>query len=812
MMNTRQKFFKSFQVAALGGLALSLLAQTSAAQLMLEEVIVTAQKREQSLQDVPIAVAAYSGAMLEESGIGDVFDLQSNSPGLMVDQNQNATTSNFSIRGIGTGGNNFGQESSVGLYVDGIYRSRPSAMVSQLVDISAVEVLRGPQGTLFGRNAMSGAVHFKSEKPDHEGTAFIQAQTGNYGLLGLSGAASFSAIEDVLAFRVTGFSTERDGWIDNLTTPGDDEIFDKDRWGWRLQALYTPNDNLTVQIIIDDSELDEVCCGFTVLKDNLDIDQRNASGMGSDAILEPRGGTFIPESAVFDNEVALNYNPISRGDDSGASIKIDYDLEDYTITSLSGWRDFTSYDFIDADFTDLQALTDENLAEQTSFSQELRITYTGDKLNYVAGAFYFTQKLDSVSTLSFDKDTEAFAFVFSALGTAGAIAFDQPLTSLVFGSTFFPIGGNASDLNKQRHESWAVFGQFDYALTDAWTLTAGLRYSDEDKELSTKYTESDATSFGFLTDLFPPTSQRPDVDEHIVDDQITGTIKLSWFATDDMMLYASYGTGYKAGGTNTDRIDPAFEQVFTAETADSYELGMKAEFPDQAMRLNVSLYISDIDDFQVGTFTGEGFNLQNAATVNTWGGEIELLWQASENLTVTAGYAKNVADFDEFERGNCWVATPFHFGTPDPGAQILEADGTTRPAAGIDEQLNPDFCDRSGGRIGTNPEDFLALSGRYDFMVSNEISGFFLAEYSYTGDMMLAQSNEPLTLQGSYELVNLRAGLVFESYNLSITAWGRNVFDEEYNGTAYPGVLQEGKLGAYRREPATYGVTARMDF
>jgi len=171
----------------------TLLAPASYAQL-LEEVIVTAQKREQNLQDVPISVSAFSGALLQESAIKDVFDLQASAPGLTVDQNQNATTSNFSVRGIGTGGNNFGFESSVGLYVDGVYRSRQSSMINQLVDIASVDILRGPQGTLFGRNTLSGAIQFTSVRPDFEGTGFLEAGVGNYGLVTVNGAKSFTAI------------------------------------------------------------------------------------------------------------------------------------------------------------------------------------------------------------------------------------------------------------------------------------------------------------------------------------------------------------------------------------------------------------------------------------------------------------------------------------------------------------------------------------------------------------------------------------------------------------------------------------------
>jgi outer membrane receptor protein involved in Fe transport len=296
----------SLATAAAIGIALSPIA----AQAMLEEVIVTAQKREQSLQDVPLSVAAFSGEALRESGIKDVFDLQVNAPGLTIDQNQNATTSNFSIRGIGTGGNNFGQESSVGLYVDGIYRSRQSSMISQLVDMDSVEVLRGPQGTLFGRNTLSGAVQFKTAAPDFEGTGFLEATAGNYDLLNLSGAKSFTLVEDVLAVRLTGFSSERDGWIKNIAPANsdDDKIFDRDRWGWRAQALWTPTEELTVRVIIDDSELDEVCCGTTVTFDNNRPSAIDGTP-GSDSLLaDPANNATFRRSACSGNSAFM---PIS---------------------------------------------------------------------------------------------------------------------------------------------------------------------------------------------------------------------------------------------------------------------------------------------------------------------------------------------------------------------------------------------------------------------------------------------------------------------------------------------------------------------
>jgi outer membrane receptor protein involved in Fe transport len=818
----RTRFF----AACAGVVGASMLPGHVVAQGMLEEVIVTAQKRAQNLQDVPISVQAFTGEKLAESGIKDVFDLQTNAPGLTVDQNQNATTSNFSIRGIGTGGNNFGFESAVGLYVDGVYRSRQSSMINQLVDMQSVDILRGPQGTLFGRNTLAGAIQFGTVKPDHEGTGFAEVTVGNYGLLNLSGAASISAIEDVLAFRVTGFSSERDGTFDNLTGPdGSDTINDRDRYGFRAQALWTPTDDLTVRVIADYAELDEVCCGFSILYDADRNDQRNIIGSvtlpgappiptstlgtpGIDTIVRERGGLIVPESRVFDDVQATNFDPQSSSIDQGLSVQLDYDLNDgYTLTSITSYREFESYDFIDADFSTLDALTDENDAEQDQFSQEFRLSYVGEDLNFVVGANYFEQTLESVSTLSYGEDTELLAETNLGIpiGIFGVFA---PFTGF---DDIFPPDGFAFDVNKQKHESWAVFGQFDYLLTETLTLTAGLRYSDEHKELDATYNESgDDPAFGL--EAFAATFARDDISTELDDDQVTGTVKLSWFATDDIMLYGSYTTGYKAGGTNTDRINRAFEQNFDAETVESYEIGMKAEFPDQGLRLNIAVFQSEVDDQQVGSFNGTDFNVQNAATGETKGIEIDALWQATDTTTVNFAYSFVDATRDEFEKGNCHDASPFRLGIADSRALVEDADGSFRPAATQDEAFAASVCDNSGEQLAVNPESKAILGVRQEFSLSDSTLAYGLFEYSYVDEMQLLPSGDPLGVQDAYKTINLRLGLLLEDYQTEITLWGRNVTDEDWVGIAFGAPLQAGRIGAYGREPRTYGLTINKKF
>ena len=741
-------------------------------QPLLEEVIVTAQKREQSLQDVPVAVTAFTGERLVESGIRDFFEVSNIDPALIVGKSQTSTTATFSIRGVFTSSQNFGLESSVGLYVDGVYRARQSAMINNLVDVASIEVLRGPQGTLFGRNTPSGAVSMFSVRPDFDGEGFIEATGGEYDLMAFNGAKSFTLIDQKLAIRATGFSQERDGFIDVIGI-GDEEVDDRDRWGGRLQALWLPSDTLSVHVIADYSEINEICCGVGNYVNNFTSQQVPPGGtpnLGTDNNVVAIGGTVIDQSDFFDYEIASSFLPESENEDKGISMQIDWELENFDFVSITSYREFDSYDRIDGDFYDIDALVRTNDAEQTQFSQEFRISNETDKYTYVAGLFYFEQDLDALVDTIVGEDTG---------GLLGVPDF------------LFPAGGFSRNVSEQEHESYAVFGQFDYNITDNWIVTLGGRWTKEDKDMSNVFTEENA-GLGFA--FFPPLAPRADVDEDIDDDQFTGTAKLSWVPTDDMLIYVSYGTGYKAGGINTDRIPETIDVVFDSEDSESFEFGIKAEFPEQALRVNLALHRTDTDDLQTISFQGTGFALQNAGTAETWGGELDLLWQPLNNTTVTLAYAYNDAEYEDFENGDCWVGTPFHTTLPDPNDN---GDGS---------------CDRSGGDLSGNPENVVVTSVRQDFQFSNNLTAFLYGEYIWFDERMTDVNNDPLKLADDYDIINLRAGLVFENWDLEVTAWGRNLGDEDYTNTIADAVAQPGRMIGYFNEPSTWGVTLRKNF
>lgn len=851
--------FKNIALAV----AMAIITPLSLADSMLEEVVVTAQKREQSIQEVPVAVTALTGEQLLESGITDVFDLQQNTPSLTVAQNQNSTTSNFSIRGVGTSGSNFGLESSVGLYIDGVYRARQSAMINEMVDMDRVEVLRGPQGTLFGRNSPSGAVLMYTEQPSHEFGGYINVSAGNYDLQSINGAIGGSLIDDVLAYRLTGFTTDRDGYVDDVNL-GDEAINDRDRKGFRAQLLFTPSDEFSARLIIDHSEIDEVCCAAVTMRNNFAVFSRdNFSGQfsttpsaGTDTLLSipsfvnipglpvPMpgfGGTIIDQSAVHDDIVAFDQFPVSQNKDKGISLEMNWEVAGGTLTSVSGFRNFDSDDLVDADFSDVAIANRDDHAEQESFSQELRFSKAFDGGNFIVGAYYFEQDLDTESNTVMGADFNNFV-ALSVFGQASGVAnlaaaaaaggdfataaalatqatylgetgsamvvglenvpltAGNPLAPLqMFGFTgiALPEGGNGRNVMKQNHEAWAIFGQLDYDISEELILTVGARYTDESKTIDGRFTQPGA-SWGLQLMLPDLTifNARSDIKESLDDDQVTGNIKLSWLPSDDKMFYALYGTGYKSGGTNTDRISEAFSPIFDAETSETFELGMKADFPEQSLRTNITIHHTTTEDYQTNSFQGAGFNLSNAGKVVTKGLELELWWNPTDTLSITGAYIHNKGEFEGFDSANCWVATSWLTGRQDPG-RANATDG---------------FCNRSGDPIDSNAENTYMVGATQTFTVNDRVNGFVHANYNYRDEQYKDGNIDPLKLEDGYGVLNMKVGFRLESLQLEITAWARNLLDEDYMATYFDAPLQSGKLYAYPTEPRTYGLSLTKTF
>lgn len=854
-------------IIAAGGINLPALAQDNS---LIEEIIVTATKIERNMQDIPVAVTAITGQNIQDAGIKDMFDLQTNAPGLIMGQSQTTTTSNFSIRGIGTSSNNFGLESSVGLYVDGVYRSRQNSMINELVDIEAVEILRGPQGTLFGKNTPQGAINMRTVAPStEEANAFVELSGGDYGLVRLAAASNFT-LSDSTAMRATVFSSQRDGYVSDLTG-GSDVLNDRDRFGARLQLAYSNDNNFDMRIIAEYSEIDEACCAAVSRVDSIFANGYTdpLSGVpgglvpGTDFLMFGIGGTIysanpydaatiglitavaqslglpgngtIIGSTPFDEYlVAYNSLPHSTSEDSGLSVELNWDLaNDMTVTSITGYRAFDSTDTIDADFTDVPLLNRAQQAQQSSITQELRLSGAiGDRGSFVTGVYYFDQDLDN------QKQTNGEPF----LGTYVNLA-EPDLVALVNGvnavsaasggalpmaATAFPVNSFADDDMRQQHQSWAVFGQADFPMGEDWLLTVGARYTEEDKDMVGTFVQAaqgpapdlDAIEThlfyaltgnplfnpavlaptwqpGWGTYLFAPLAPRSDLNETLKDDQVSGTIKLTWFANDSTMFYASYGEGFKSGGTNTDRIDASFNPIFGPETSETIELGMKADFPDQNVRVNLAVYDTQVDGLQANSWTGTGFNLQNAGSADTSGWELETWWVPTETLAFQAYWVRSDAKFESFVNGTCWDAYVFHTGMPDPNS-------------GGD--VDAEQCPRTGGRLGYNPEDVFYFSFTKDFRVTDSATAYVRGEYSYYSEILTDGDLDPFTLLDSLSLINARLGVRWDDIGSELVFWGRNLSDERYYAGSFDAPIQPGRMNSYPAEPRTWGVTFRKDF
>lgn len=815
----------------------------------LEHIVVNAQKSPQNLQEVPVAVTAMSGDSLVEAVIKDVFDLQNYVPSFAAFQNQSVTNSGFSIRGIGTSSQNFGFESSVGLYVDGVYRSRQNALINDLVDIASVEILRGPQGTLFGKNTAAGAMTVSSVAPSFEETdGFVEVLAGNDELLRLSGAASFVVLDDILAMRISGFSSRAEGFIED--THSGKTLNNKNRSAVKVQWLYTPSDTLSLRVVADYGELDERCCGALTWQSNL-----QANGVpvkfGTDSLLQapPFNATLYSRDNFFQYTTSLSQVPTSKMTDKGISAQLDIKFNDvWSLVSISAFRAFDSFDIIDSDFSDANLLTAENDARQQSFSQEIRAHYKSKSMRAIFGAYYFTQNLDLDFNTTTQEDFSSFFTIAAAdllpladaidglsQATAGAIA---PAGVLAPSNTAFYHSAY------QEQDSIALFTQADWRLNGKTTLTTGLRYTIEDKDILGQYGEQgpgidglaknsqewpnvskalaglqqigtalaagDAPSDSALAAISPFQSDgwgyyflgaatvlpRDDLMATFSDNQLTGTVKLAYRPSETTMLYSSLATGYKAGGTNTDRISPQFDAVFDAEKARSAEIGVKQEWRELGLRMNLAAHYTQISDFQATTFDGTGFNLQNAGDIDVKGIEVDANWYMTVTTELAFSAARTLANFKTFKKGTCWVAYTWHTEDDDPGRATPE---------------DP-FCARDGDRVGFEPQNSAALTVTQYFTLS-DIDGWVSVDYQYTGNVYLDDTNDPYKRSPAYQIVNARLNLYFADLDSHLTFWARNLFDEEYvarSGFDVP--VQQGKIMAYPGAPRSYGVTVRKRF
>ena len=444
-----------------------------------DDIVITATKRAQSLQDVPISVSVTSTDTVEKARIVDLKDLQSVVPSLKVTQFQSAGQTNFTIRGFGNGNGNDGIESSVGVFIDGVYRSRSAAALDDLPEIERIEVLRGPQSTLFGKNVSAGAISIVTKKPSFTWGGKAEVSVGNYGLINPK-ATITGPISDTLAFRLSGSVNQRDGYFKNITTGRD--VNEKNRVSVRGDLLFEPSSDFSIRILADYNKINEVCCGAQTI----------FVGPATRAIaaLGFKVNNFDPVTGVstniFDRNLVYNTSPNNRLTGKGISGQIDWSLGFAKLTSITAYRDQRNATTLDVDFTgaDISNLTSANKIK--TFTQEFRLASEGDgPLTWLLGGFYQDEKLDTGRDIRFGKDARTFvnALTGGAQGLLFALESLQAASGVpgvVPGSTYFGIGQGIADNYKMKQRSFSIFGQADYKI-GRLTLTAGGAWLDDRK-------------------------------------------------------------------------------------------------------------------------------------------------------------------------------------------------------------------------------------------------------------------------------------------------------------------------------------------
>jgi iron complex outermembrane recepter protein len=779
------------------------------------EVVVTAQKREQNLQDVPIVVTAVSGQLLQDTGVKDIKDLTILTPGLIVTSTTSEAVTTARIRGVGTVGDNPGLESSVGVVIDGVYRPRNGVGFGDLGELDRIEVLKGPQGTLFGKNTSAGVINILTKQPDFQFGTTAALSGGNYGDFEAGASITGPIVADKVAGRLYASRSKRDGFYDTNVAGGprtETEDADRGLKTARGQVLFKPSDGLSIRVIGDYTDRNENCCAAV------------QSNVGPSAAvinaLSPDTGVAIPQDP-FSRRTFSNRPTTQDITDKGLSGELNWTLGGATLTSITAWRDWQVTSGQDSDFSTADIWYRANDGrfsnEFEQVSQEIRLAGSAGRANWLVGAFYANEDLDSLQHLAFGTAFEPYySLVFSA-GMAPTLV--STLTGLPPGSAY-PLDAGLFDRYKQKSNSYAIFTNDSYAFTDKLEGTIGLRYTKEDKKLDSVYSNIGGGSagcaasrarrplvFGAFAAAPAGTAQNwynlgcgtyadPAFNSALThqsnnDDQVSGTAKLAFRFTDDVMSYVSYAKGYKAAGFNLDRerivsaalgaADPASavdpDTHFAPETVDSYELGMKTNWANRTLLLNATAFYEKFENFQLNTYTGISFVVASIPEVTSQGVDLDFLWFVPGNKL-------------SFQGGVTYAETTYGNFTPGPGISPRLPNNTVSFAPRWSGTLSATYTQPLGGNL----------------VWRTNVGAKSMSRYNTGSDL------NPAKEQSAFTLVNARIGIGSESDRWMIEAWGQNLFDRDYYQLFFDAPLQTGTFDAYLGAPRTYGLTLRVNF
>ncbi|MCF6262649.1 MAG: TonB-dependent receptor [Xanthomonadales bacterium] len=834
---------KKIIIIASSTLALGMVA-SGVAYAQMEEVIVTATKREQTLQEIPISVSVTSGDTIEKAQILDIADLQSVVPSLRVEQEQNSQQSSFIIRGFGNGADNTGIEPSVGVFIDGVYRSRSVAQIADLPKLERIEVLRGPQSTLFGKNASAGVISVTTAKPSYDTQGYVDVGLGNYSQRLIRGYVS-GGVSKNIAVSVSGSWNKRDGNSDSFL--GFDNTNNRDRRQVGGQVLFEPSDNVSIRLIADYSELDELCCSVT----------NQTNGPTAD-VIELLGGRVADDNNPFAYVTFQNADSLNLIEDGGTSLHTDVDYDAFTFTSISSFRsNQASFDY-DADFSTLNLLDAvTNNQDIKTFTEEVRFTSVGEKkVDWMLGGYFFSEDIEQVSGLAYGDDLRPYfdTLLFAQTGDPSTLAGLEMLFGAP-GESFFSGDTNIAETFTQDNTAYSLFGTIDWHVSERLTATFGLNYTRDKKTVTGNTVNGDvfsnidlftdltvfgitapevlfgqtffaqtgllptAANIALIESLFPGTvtAIQGAVNTGLTglqdlqfqpqflafgngvesgksnDDKVTWTMRLAYEINDDINVYASAGTGFKSTSWNLSRDSRPFAS-------------------DEAALVAANL-----------TQVNQSFGTRFARPEETTLFEIGLKSRFSKGSV-------NIAIFDQTIEGfqsNTFIGTGFVLANAGKqSTRGLEFDGIYLPIPPLaltlgatfldpkyDEFLNAPgpngtVVDRSGETVAGVPEFALSTSATYTHEFSKGWVGFVRLDYQYESNTRIT---EIFDVYRQISVFNGSIGLDFEN-GWNIQLWGRNLLGAEYFTGAFPGVIQDGTINAFPSQPATYGVLLRKSF
>jgi len=436
---------------------------------VLEEITVTATKRRTTLLDTPVSVSVTSQKTIEQTRIFDMKDLQSVVPSLRVNQLQTSSNTNFIIRGFGNGANNPGIESSVGMFIDGVYRSRTMARIGDLPKLTRIEVLRGPQSTLFGKNASAGVINIVSAKPTFENEGYVEAGYGNYN--NVTGRAYFAGgLSETVAASIGGGVNIRDGYSDAALN-GREKVNDRNRWNIRGQLLFTPSDTTSIRMIADYSTIHEVCCTVT-----------NYQNEGTANIVRALGGQIADANNPHRLITYYDKDPKNKIKDFGISLHVNHDFGSFELSSITSYRGNDSLTDFDADFTTLDIMKISSAVNIKTFTQELRLESTGDNtIDWMVGAFLFKDRLKTDDGLKWGRHTRPY--VNALAGSPALLSVLEAANGFAPG-TFFSANVDAHENFEQDNTALSLYSTVDFHVTDRLTITGGLNYTRDKKTVT----------------------------------------------------------------------------------------------------------------------------------------------------------------------------------------------------------------------------------------------------------------------------------------------------------------------------------------